>query len=94
MIIASTELFGMTTEAFEFIGYSEHRLKLLVHNFDKKILYCIFSIDPTHYLNKWMGVVIMDTPIRSGFKLHAYSLDFWTNLTLYAYALQYAVITK
>ena len=52
MIIASTELFGMTTEAFEFIGYSEHRLKLLVHNFDKKILYCIFSIDPTHYLNK------------------------------------------
>ncbi len=27
-------------------------------------------------------------------KLHACSLDFWTNLTLYAYVLQYAVITK
>ncbi len=51
-----TELFGVITVAFEFIGYSKHRLQI-VGSFDKKNFYIVFSINQTHYWNKWVGVV-------------------------------------
>ncbi len=53
--MACTELLGMITGAFEFIGYSEHRLKSMVHLIKTSII--VFSINQTHYLNKQVGVV-------------------------------------
>ncbi len=44
-------LLNYSTVAFEFIGYSKHRLQI-IGSFDKKNFYIVFSINQTHYLNK------------------------------------------